>query len=281
MDAVMKQLCGLVTVALLMLAVDSRITTAMAAASPAPLDIAKLDSAALNLAMESTDGWVGSGQSGLLLSSGNASALAVNGKLDLARSDGIWRQAVFLSALYGRNQAQVSGERGEFRYQLDRQFAGRNYWFTGVDAVRDLFSGFDARVTISSGFGRRFIDSNKTKLSANVGIGYEMFREQTLLRDDHGDIIGRVSGPAIHSLAGTFGLKGEQTLSANTKVLENLAVITASGETSIANDLALTVAMGGQLALSVGYGIRANTNPPPGAKKLDQTTSVNIVYRLR
>ena len=281
MDAVMNLLCRLMTVSFLMLAVDSRLTNALAAASPTPLDIAKIDSAALNLATVSTDGWVGTGQGGLMLSSGNASALAVNGKLDLARSDGIWRQALFLSALYGRNQSQVSGERGEFRYQLDRQFAGRNYWFTGVDAVRDLFSGFDARVTISSGFGRRFIDSDQTNLSANFGIGYEMFREQTLLRDDHGDIIGRVSGPAVHSLAGTFGLKGERNLSANTKVLENLAIITASGETSIANDLALNVAMGGQLALSVGYGIRANSNPPTGAKKLDQTTSVNIVYRLR
>jgi putative salt-induced outer membrane protein YdiY len=266
---------------LLLLATDCLLTCASAAPSPTPLDIAKIDAAALNLATDSTDGWVGTGQGGLLLSSGNASALAINGKLDLARSVGIWRQALFLSALYGRNQGQVSGERGEFRYQLDRQFAGRNYWFTGVDAVRDLFSGFDARVTLSSGFGRRFIDSATTKLSADIGIGYEMFREQTLQRDDQGDIIGRLSGPAIHSLAGTFGLKGERTLSANTKVLENLAVITASGETSIANDLALSVAMGGRLALSVGYGIRANTNPPPGAKKLDQTTSVNIVYRVR
>jgi len=277
----MNRFCRLMIKGLLLLATDCLLTCASAAPSPTPLDIAKIDAAALNLTTDSTDGWVGTGQGGLLLSSGNASALAINGKLDLARSDGIWRQALFLSALYGRNQGQVSGERGEFRYQLDRQFAGRNYWFTGVDAVRDLFSGFDARVTLSSGFGRRFIDSATTKLSANIGIGYEMFREQTLLRDDQGDIIGRLSGPAIHSLAGTFGLKGERTLSANTTVLENLAVISASGETSIANDLALSVGMGGRLALSVGYGIRANTNPPAGAKKLDQTTSVNIVYRLQ
>ena len=256
-------------------------TRAIAAPAPQPLAIAKLDSATMNLATDATDGWVGTGQGGLLLSSGNASSLAINGKLDLARSNGIWRQAVFVSTLYGRSEGQVSSERGEFRYQLDRQFTGRNYWFTGVDAVRDLFSGFDARITLSSGLGRRFLDSSTMKLSANIGVGYEMFREQTLLHDDQGDLIGRVNGPAVHAIAGTFGLKAERTLSATTTVSENLAVISASGETSIANDLALTVAMSGRIGLSVGYGIRANTRPPDGAKKLDQTTSVNIVYQLR
>jgi len=257
------------------------LAASLAAPPAAKAVITGLEKASVSPPVEATDGWVGSGQGGLLVSSGNASSLALNGKLDLAEGDGVWRQALFLSLLYGRNDGQISNERGEFRYQLDRQYTEKNYWFAGVDAVRDKFSGFDFRVTVSSGLGRRFIETSTTKLSANIGIGYEMFQEQVLLHDAMSNLISRVNGPTERALAGTFGLKAEHAISANTSLLETLAVITASGDTSIANDLSLRVNMGGRLALSVGHGIRANTRAPFGAKKLDQTTSVNVVYSLR
>ena len=224
--------------------------------------------------------WVGSGQGGLLITSGNTPALTINGKLDLSHSHGGWKQAVFASALYGRNQGQMNGERGEFRYQLDRQIEGRNYWFTGLDAVRDLFSGYSFRATVSTGLGRRFVDSDTAKLSANVGIGYEVFAEQDLIRDDSGNLIGRVNGPTVHGIAATFGLKGERRLTANTSLQENLAITSATGNTSIASDLALHIGLGNRLALSVGYDLRASTNPPLGAKKIDQGTTLNVVYAL-
>jgi putative salt-induced outer membrane protein len=225
--------------------------------------------------------WIGVGQGGLLVSSGNASSLAVNGKLDLSYSNGPWKQALFLAGMYGRSQGYVSGERGESRFQVDRQYTERNFWFTGVDAVRDLFSGFDYRVTVSGGLGHRFINTDGTKLSANVGIGYEVYQAQNLIHDANGNLIGRVNVPSVQGMAGTLGLKGEQTLTANTKVLENLAVISTSSDTAIANDLSLNVGIRSQLALSVGYGIRAHTNPPMGAKKVDQATTVNVVYTLK
>ena len=49
----------------------------------------------------------------------------------------------------------------------------------------------------------------------------------------------------------------------------------------MANDLALQVSMSDALALSVGYGIRYNTDPPAGAKKSDQLTTLNLVYNIK
>jgi putative salt-induced outer membrane protein len=226
-------------------------------------------------------GWQGAGQGGLLLSSGNTSAAAINGKLDIARIDGLWEQGLFLNGFYGRSQGSLSSERAELRYQIDHKISDRNFWFTGVDAVRDLFSGFDYRVTVSGGLGHRFLDSATTRLSATLGVGYEVYEEQTLVHDSAGDLIGRVNGTRVGSMVATVGVKGERKLSATTKLTELLAVASTGNNTSIANDLALQVALGGQLALSVGYGLRANTQPPPGAKKVDQATTINVVYTLR
>jgi putative salt-induced outer membrane protein len=48
--------------------------------------------------------------------------------------------------------------------------------------------------------------------------------------------------------------------------------------TAIANDFAVAVNMTQALALSIGYGVRYNSNPPAGTKSTDQLTTVNIVY---
>lgn len=44
------------------------------------------------------------------------------------------------------------------------------------------------------------------------------------------------------------------------------------------SELALTVKMSEKLALSAGYGITDNTDPPPTLKKLDTITTVNLVF---
>jgi len=43
----------------------------------------------------------------------------------------------------------------------------------------------------------------------------------------------------------------------------------------------LRVSISNRLALSVGYGLRYNSNPPPGAKTTDQLTTLNLVYDVK
>ena len=38
---------------------------------------------------------------------------------------------------------------------------------------------------------------------------------------------------------------------------------------------------GASSGLSVGYGIRHNSDPPAGAKKTDQLTTLNLVYNIK
>ena len=63
-----------------------------------------------------------------------------------------------------------------------------------------------------------------------------------------------------------------------TKLTDKLLVQTGGQNTAVANDLALTVNITHTLALSLGYGVRYNSNPPTGSKTTDQLTTVNLVY---
>ena len=100
-----------------------------------------------------------------MISSGNSQATSLNAKLDIARTDGPWKNTIYVGGLYGKNAGIVSAERAEGRYHLDRKVTDRLFWFAGLDAVRDLFSGFNYQVTLAAGLGYKFIDSTDTKLA--------------------------------------------------------------------------------------------------------------------
>lgn len=225
--------------------------------------------------------WYGAGQAGLLVSSGNTDATTFNAKLNLARTDGPWKNVLYLGGLDGKSNGIVSGEAIEARYQLDHKITDDLFWFTGLDAVRDLFSGFAYQATISGGIGYKFIDTPDTKFTGVFGPGYQRLETQTLTKDTAGAVVQRVNGPSQGDLVATLGLNLEQKLTASTKLTDKLLATSGSLNTAVANDFAVSVSISGALALSVGYGIRYNTTPAAGVKKLDQLTTVNIVYNIK
>jgi len=67
----------------------------------------------------------------------------------------------------------------------------------------------------------------------------------------------------------------------NTHRLTDKLLVQSGGQnTAVANDFAVAVDMTQTLALSIGYGLRYNSNPPFGTKSTDQLTTINIVYRF-
>lgn len=225
--------------------------------------------------------WTGQGQGGLLISSGNSDSTSLNAKLDLAETSGPWKNIVFVGGFYGKSNGITSGERIEGRYELDHTISDRLFWFGNADATRDLFSGFNYQATLATGAGYKFIDNVDTKLFGRIGLGYQRLETQSLTKDASGAVVQRVNGPSQGDLVGTAGLNFEHKLTASTKLIDKLLVTSGSLNTSVANDLGLQVSMSDALALSIGYGIRYNTDPAAGVKKLDQVTTVNVVYNIK
>ncbi|HVN42523.1 MAG TPA: DUF481 domain-containing protein [Steroidobacteraceae bacterium] len=225
--------------------------------------------------------WYGSGQGGLLLASGNTESTSANLKIDLARLDGPWKNAIYLGGFYGKSGGITSQERIEGRYQLDHKINDGLFWFGALDGNWDQFSGFAYQATVSTGLGYKFIDTANTKLAGTLGVGYQRMETQQLVKNAAGDVVQRIHGPAENNVVGTAGLTLEQKLTATTKLTDKLLVTSGSANTMVSNDLALAVAMSNRLALSIGYGVRYNTDPASGTKKLDELTTANIVYNIK
>lgn len=225
--------------------------------------------------------WTGKGEGGLLIASGNSESTSLNAKLDVAREDGPWKNVVHLAGMYGKNAVFTTGERLEGAYELDRKISDKMFGFVGVAAEHDLFDGFQYQATLSTGVGYKWYDTADTKLSTTAGIGYRRLRPETLTKDAAGQVIARTPLEAQGDAVLTLGANLEQKLTASTKLVDKLAIQTGSNDTAVANDLGVSVAMSDRLALSVGYGVRYNSDPAPGTKKIDTLTTVNVVYNIK
>ncbi len=225
--------------------------------------------------------WTGKAEAGLLIASGNSASTSANAKLDVAREDGPWKNVVHVAGQYGKNAVFTTGERLEGSYELDRKISDKLFGFAGIAAERDLFDGFQYQATLSTGIGYKWFDTADTKLSTTVGLGYRRLRPETLTKDASGQVIARTPLEATGDAVLTLGASLEQKLTASTKLTDKLAIQSGSNDTAVANDFGISVAMSDRLALSVGYGVRFNSDPAPGTKKIDTLTTVNVVYNIK
>ncbi len=225
--------------------------------------------------------WAGKGEAGVLISRGNADSTSANAKLAIAREEGVWKNSFALAFLYGKTASFTTAQHVEAKWETDRKISDRMFWFGALRGEQDKFSGFAYQATLSTGIGYKFIDTDATKLAGTFGIGYRRLRPENLTKDSAGHVIAREKLDSEGDAVATAGLDFSHALTANTKVLNKFAIETGSKNTMVANDLALQVSMSDALALSVGYGIRYNTDPPVGAKKSDQLTTLNLVYNIK
>lgn len=209
--------------------------------------------------------WKGKGEVGAVMARGNSDADTLNVKLDMAREVDGWKHGFGVLALRASADGAKSAERYGAYWQSDRRFGDRNYWFGGLRYEDDRFSGFDYQASATTGVGRKFIDTDATKFSGQVGLGYKRLKAA---------LTGRSESEAI--AAGE--LKFEHALTETTKIVDKFVVETGSTNTFVANDLALQVKMSDRFSLAAGLGLRYNSDPPGGLKSTDTLTTLNLVY---
>jgi len=247
----------------------------------AVLGAALLASSAFITSARADEGWTGKGEAGLLIARGNADSTSANAKLALAHEVGDWKNSAYLGFLYGKSGEFATAQRFEAKWETDRKISERMFWFGALRGEQDKFSGFAYQATLSTGIGYKFIDTDATKLTGTFGIGYRRLRPELLGKDADGHIISREKLDAEGDAIATAGLDFSHALTSTTKIVDKFFIETGSKNTLTSNDIALQVAMSDNLALSVGYGIRHNSDPPAGSKKTDQLTTLNLVYNIK
>jgi putative salt-induced outer membrane protein len=242
----------------------------------------------LSVPLVASAAWTGKGEAGLAASTSNAGAKnnTVTAKFDLADEIENWTHAFGASTLYTSSkseattaapdpQDETTANRWELHEQSDYKFSARAFWFENIRHEHDQIGSFEYQSALSTGLGYKLIDSDSTKLSTQLGVGYKKFKERNLASDSNAIVTGLVD------------LK--QVLTSNTTLLDKLAFESGSSNTLIQNDLALQVKMTDVMALAVGYQVRYNTKPGSrliGATSYDYAHSdrlltVSLVYEFK
>jgi putative salt-induced outer membrane protein len=230
-------------------------------------------------AADPAEGWTGTGELGLALARGNAKSENLNTKLAFANEDARWKHQFSLAALRAKGETRgdfdgdgVPEERFELnanRYEAAASSAlkmnERAYWIGALRYENDDFAPFESQSTFSIGYGYTAIDSETTKLSAEVGPGYRRAKSAST-GDTENDTIVRGQIEFSHQLTD------------NTTLGNLLLVESGSDNTFIQNDLGVKVAMNSKLALKAGLQVRNNSEVGPGIDKTDTLTTVNLVY---
>jgi putative salt-induced outer membrane protein len=222
--------------------------------------------------------WSSRSEVGFVAARGNTVSDSANAKFEITRESQDWKNFFAASGLYGRASRIESAQRWDARYQLDHFIRAQTFWFVGVRYEDDRFSGFAYQGTATAGFGRKFYDTELTKLTAQIGSGYRSLRPEALVRDDNDEVIARIPGERETELVTNAAVTYEHSFNENTKVLNSLLIESGAANTLTRNDLSLQVKMTQVLALSLGFSVRNNSEPQPGLKNTDTLTTVNLVY---
>lgn len=223
-------------------------------------------------------GWTGQGQAGAVLARGNADTTTADVKLDASDTIDNWKHIAHFAFLYGESAGFTTAQRLEAAWQTNYQFGKKAFVFGSLSGENDRFDGFVYQATLATGLGFKFIDSETTKLTGTLGFGYRRLQPEQLIKDADGRVIDRIKGASTSDGVGTAGLDYMQQLTSTTRLTDKLLVQAGGLNTAVANDFAVAVNMTNALALSVGYGLRYNSNPPAGSRTTDQLTTVNLVY---
>ncbi|MFL6603795.1 MAG: YdiY family protein [Steroidobacteraceae bacterium] len=223
-------------------------------------------------------GWSGKGQAGYVTSRGNSDTDSANVKLDLNLLRNDWKHSLSLDGLFGRSAGITSAERWDARLQSNYQITVHMFSFAALSYQDDRFSGFQYQASGSGGLGYKFFDSQTTKLSAQIGVGYRSLRPELLIKDVTGAVIDRVALETQTEVVGTTGIDFFHQFNPSTRLLDKLVSESGSSNTSIRNDLSLEVKMNSKLSLAAGFSVLENTQPPAGLKHTDTITTLNLVY---
>ena len=225
--------------------------------------------------------WTGKAELGMMLSNGNTEARSANAKLDLTHQGAVWKNNIYAAVLYGDNADFATAERYEARWQLDRKITDKLSWFVGLRGEKDMFGAFNYQATASTGVTYQWIDNPKTKFDTSVGAGYRELQPQQLTKLPSGEVTQRTLLPKDNGAVGTLGSNFEHAFTDTTKLTNKLLAEFGAANSTLQDDIALAVSMTDTLALSVGVGVRYNSDPPLGAVSTDTLFTVNLVYNIK
>ncbi len=159
-------------------------------------------------------------------------------------------------------------ERYTAEAQVDRKLSEKSYIFGVYRYDADKFGAYDPQQSITVGYGRQLMKSEKHELNGEIGVGYKKLKSAS-------------TGVTNSEMIGRFMLDDVWTITPSTAWNNRLLVELGSDNTFTQFNTGLVVSMSERFALKLGWEYRHNSDIPVGVlDKTDTTTTANLVYNF-
>ena len=211
-------------------------------------------------------GWSGSGEFGLVSTTGNTDSFALNLKMELIKTTESWRYRFGATALATSEDSVKDNERYQIEAQADRKINEKSYVFGVYRYDADKFGAYDPSQTFTIGYGRELMKSEKHVLIGEIGGGYRKLED-------------RIGGETNSDAIARFVLDDKWQVFETTIWTNRLLIETGSNNTFTQFNTGVAVSMTDKFAVKIGFEARNNSDLPPGdSEKTDTITTVNLVY---
>jgi putative salt-induced outer membrane protein len=215
-------------------------------------------------------GWTGAGEFGFVSTTGNTDSLALNAKLNFILTQEKWRHRFTGTALMTSEDGDKDNERYTIEMQSDRKLSEKSWLFGAFRWDADKFGSYDPQMSLTAGYGRQLMKSEKHELKGEIGGGYKKLEE-------------RVSGDSTNEAIARFLLDDSWQVFKTTLWTNRLLIEAGSSNTFTQFNTDLAVAMTDRFAMKLGFEVRHNTDVPQDiadSENTDTITSVNLVYNF-
>ncbi|HSY04550.1 MAG TPA: DUF481 domain-containing protein [Steroidobacteraceae bacterium] len=227
------------------------------------------------------DGWAARAAAGYTRTGGNTDTSSANGLFHVARVIEDWKLLFGIEGLYGATRGETTAQAWDVHLQANYNFKPQLYWYSALRYDDNRFSGFAYQELVSSGLGYQFSRSNATKLTAQLGVGVRRLRPELLTEDPTGGITASVLLPPTTQAVLDAAVNFDHALNSYTRLIAGVAVEAGNSNTMTTANLSLQVKMSTTLALSAGYQLIRNSQPPPGVGTSATLTTLSLVYELK
>ena len=212
--------------------------------------------------------WNGVGEFGFVSTSGNTDTQSLNLALEFTKETEHWGYRIAGAALSSSKDGSKDAERYTAELQANRKINEKSYVFGVYRYDADKFGAYDPQQSITAGYGRQLMKSEKHELNGEIGIGYQKLKATS-------------TGITENQMIGRFFLDDIWTITDTTVWNNRLLVEAGSDNTFTQFNTGLVVSMSERLALKIGWEYRHNSDIPPGVlDKTDTTTTANLVYNF-
>lgn len=213
-------------------------------------------------------GWEGSGEFGLVSTTGNTETFALNLAANIIYRTDRWKHRFAATAITSSKDGDEDSERYTAELQSNRSLSEKSYLFGVYRYDADKFGSYDPQQSVSAGYGRDLMQSETHLLKGEVGVGYRKTEE-------------RVTGLVSDNVIARILVEDSWQVWESTLWTNRLLVESGSNNTFTLFNTAVAVAMTKTLALKLSFEVRNNTQLPVGeTENTDTTTTVNLVYNF-